>query len=391
MHKKTVTLRVREGLIAIVVVLLLLGGIGSAFAGGAQEPVEEPFKIGALCELTGPAAAFGVETCTGKEIWVEAKNKAGGLDGRKIELITYDCETSTAGAVNGYRRLVEEGVDIIWMLTASSSIIAVKPLAAEGKIPILAGGGADAIVDPPDPWVFKIGGTMSTDYVQGLLTFAKEKGVRTVATLSATDGYGQAEKMAVEKFAPQFGITVVAQETYAPTDTDFTAQLVNIKDKNPDMLYSAAAGGPAIVAYKQIRQYGLNMPLAVSSAALNAAFFNGVGGKDKLEGVYCPANLSTFGDLIPGNSGQHYRDLTKALGREATTMEALGWDNGIATEWAYKNSDGTPQGMRDVIEGLDGLAVINGEVTMSPKKHAGLGPDDVYVGVFKGGKFVFAD
>lgn len=364
--------------------------VSALFLGGFSQASAESFKIGAICALTGPAAAFGIETCAGEEAWVKSKNAAGGLNGMEIELIKYDTETSTAGAVNAYRRLVQDKVRIIWMWTSSNSILAVKPLASEGQIPIISGGGSDRIVVPPDPWVFKPG-TMSSHYAQGLLKWAQKQGFKTIATLSATDAYGQSEKEKIAQYAPEFGIKVLAQETFAPADTNFTAQLVKIRNKKPDLLYSAAAGGPAIISFQQIKQFGIDVPIAISPAALNAAFFKGVGGKKNLEGIYSATNLGTFGYQLTGEALKNYKTLSEVLGHDATLMETFGWDSGPLTEWALNHSDGTPKGLRDAIESAKGVKLINGECSFAPDKHAGFGVDDIAVGVFKDEVFVFAD
>lgn len=128
---------------------------------------------------------------------------------------------------------------------------------------MLVGGGNPKIGEPPDPWVYKAGVT-SDDFGAGLLNWVKGKGMKTIATISATDAYGQSERNAIKKFAPEFGIKVVAQEEFAMTDVDFTAQLMRIKKKNPDLIYSAASGGPAILVYKAIRRFGINAQLALT-------------------------------------------------------------------------------------------------------------------------------
>jgi ABC-type branched-subunit amino acid transport system substrate-binding protein len=157
------------------------------------------------------------------------------------------------------------------------------------------------------------------------------------------------------------------------------------------VIYSAAAGGPAILVYQQIKQLGITTPLSLNAAALNAAFFKAVGGVETLEGVFAPTNLGSFGDRLPGESGKHYKELRAALGREATVMETFGWDNGIMTEWALGRSDGSPKGLRDAIASAKDVWVINGPVTFTPDNHIGIDERGVRVGVFRKGVLMFAD
>ncbi len=369
--------------VAVFVAVLALGGVPQASA--------ETFKIGAICAQTGPAAAFGVEVCEGKTAWVKAKNAAGGLKGMNVEIVTLDTETNTISAVNAYRRLLQDkDIRIIWMGTSSTSILAVKPLAKEGGIPMLVGGGNPKIGEPPDPWVYKAGVT-SDDFGGGLLSWMKGKGMKTVATLSATDAYGQSERDAIKKFAPDFGIKVVAQEEFAMTDVDFTAQLMNIKKKNPDLLYSAASGGPAILVYKAIKKLGLGAQLALTPAATNAAFFKALGGKKAIDGVVVSSMLGSFGDKIPGLSGQYWKELSAAVGRDGTYMHVIGYDMGILTEWAVNNSDGTRKGIQAALAGAKDVRVISGPVDFTRGTHNGLDYRAVLVGVYRNGQLIPAN
>jgi branched-chain amino acid transport system substrate-binding protein len=380
MLKRFMMLGQRIMVVAVVGSLFLLGAITPALA--------KTFKIGAICVLTGPAAAFGIEVCEGKTAWVKAKNAAGGLKGMKVEIVKLDTETNTVTAVNAYRRLLQDkDIRIIWMGTSSTSILAVKPLAAEGGVPMLVGGGNPKIGEPPDPWVYKAGVT-SDDFGAGLLNWMKGKGMKTVATISATDAYGQSERDAIKKYAPDFGIKVVAQEEFAMTDVDFTAQLMNIKKKNPDLLYSAAAGGPAILVYKAIKKLGIDTPLSLTPSGTNEAFFKAVGGKKALEGVAVSSMLGSFGDKIPGLSGKYWKELSAAVGRDATYMHVIGYDMGILTEWAVNNSDGTRKGIQAALAGAKDVQVISGPVDFTKGTHNGLDYRAILVGVYRNGQLI---
>ena len=370
----------RLTIVIACILILSTGGITNALA--------ETFKIGAICAQTGPAAAFGVEVCEGKTAWVKGMNAAGGLNGMNVEIVTLDTETNTMTAVSAYRRLVQDkDVRVIWMGTSSTSILAVKPLAAEGGVPMLVGGGNPKIGEPPDPWVYKAGVT-SDDFGAGLLSWMKGKGMKTIATLSATDAYGQSERDAIKKHAPKFGIEIVAQEEFALTDVDFTAQLMNIKKKNPDLFYSAATGGPAILVYKSIKKLGIGGQLALSPSATNAAFFEALGGKKAIDGVVVSSMLGSFGDKIPGPSGELWKECSAAVGRDATFMHVIGYDMGILTKWAVKNSDGTRKGIQAALAGAKDVQVIMGPVDFTTGTHNGLDYRAILVGVYKNGEFV---
>jgi branched-chain amino acid transport system substrate-binding protein len=235
--------------------------------------------------------------------------------------------------------------------------------------------------------VYKAGVT-SDDFGAGLLSWMKGKGMKTIATLSATDAYGQSERDAIKKHAPKFGIEIVAQEEFALTDVDFTAQLMNIKKKNPDLFYSAATGGPAILVYKAIKKLGIGGQLALSPSATNAAFFEALGGKKAIDGVVVSSMLGSFGDKIPGPSGKLWKKCSAAVGRDATFMHVIGYDMGILTEWAVKNSDGTRKGIQAALAGAKDVQVIMGPVDFTTGTHNGLDYRAILVGVYKNGELV---
>jgi branched-chain amino acid transport system substrate-binding protein len=127
-------------------------GIGlllwAAFAGAQQE-----LRIGVVASLSGGFAAAAKDTIDGYKAW----EKARGLPGRKIVMETLDDETNPVSASNAFRRLASDpGVQLIYLFIPSNSVMAVKSLASEFKVPIIAGGAADAIGIPADPWLFKV-------------------------------------------------------------------------------------------------------------------------------------------------------------------------------------------------------------------------------------------
>ena len=112
----------------------------------------KPLHIGMVSPLSGPAAPFGVEYAEGARVYVEAWNKRGGVDGRKVEFDLVDDESSSIGAVNAFKKhATNSDTSLIWVGTSSSATLAIKPLASEYKVPIIAGGVNDAIGIPADP------------------------------------------------------------------------------------------------------------------------------------------------------------------------------------------------------------------------------------------------
>src|SRR4051812_50016103 len=111
----------------------------------------------------------------------QAWQKAHGLPGRKIALETLDDETNPVSASNAFRRLASDpSVQLVYLFIPSNSVMAVKSLASEFKVPIVAGGAADAIGIPADPWGFKVA-PAGGGFMKGVLPDAPKKGDKSNA------------------------------------------------------------------------------------------------------------------------------------------------------------------------------------------------------------------
>jgi branched-chain amino acid transport system substrate-binding protein len=360
--------------------------LASAFAAPAF--AQAPFKIGIVLSLSGPFVAAAKDTMDGVEGWEKAR---GGLPGRKLVYEKLDDETNPVSAANAYRRLAgDPSINMIYLFINSSAALAVKTLASEFKVPIVSGGAADALGAPPEPWLFKVAPAVR-DFMTVLAQFAKKKGYKRVALLNMTDAFGQSEAKNFKELAPQYGLEVVAAETMAVEDTNVNAQLTKIKAANPDMIYNGASARPAILSYKQIKQLGITTPLVVTQAAISKAFFDALGGPQEADGLLVPIQLGSFGAAAGGDTARLYAELEKGMGRLPPYFATFGFDVGLITEAAVKNSDGSRQGLRDAIEKLKELPALNGPISYSPEDHTGQNYKSIGMGRLQNGKSVLFD
>jgi branched-chain amino acid transport system substrate-binding protein len=265
----------------------------------ARAETKGDFKIGIIGSMSGPAAAFGREYVEGLLAYVKAWNARGGFRGRKIVTNVFDDETSPVNAVNGFRRHVADPKTmLVWAAVGSQTALGIKAIASEYKVPVVSGGGVDELGIPADPWFFKVS-QGQTDLTTRFIAALKERGVKTLATLNATDAVGQADAKKVREMATAAGIKIVVAESFGTSDTNFNAQLVRIRNSKADLFWDQATGNPAILVFKQAKQLGIAMPMVVSFAAINRAFFAGIGGPDKAEGILAVIPLGAVAGGIP--------------------------------------------------------------------------------------------
>lgn len=351
----------------------------------------DDFRVGLIASMTGPAAAFSKDWAEGLDVYAKSWTARGGFKGRKIAVTLVDDETNPVSAVNAFRRLATDPtINIVWIALASQTALGIKAVAGEFKVPVISGGGVDALGRPPEPWFFKIapGGS---DYVAAVVEFAKRKGFGKIASLHATDAIGQADKQWITDFAAKAGLSVVAQETFATSDVNFTPQLVRIRNAKPDIIYNGATGNPAILVFKQVKQLDIATPMVLSQAAINRAFFEAIGGPAQAEGFYSIISIGALASEVGGETARIFAELAKALGRTPVLFHTFGWDTGILTEWAANNSDGTRQGLRDAMEKIREVPAINGPLTFTAENHIGQDSRGLVMTRLNGGKFVKVD
>ena len=131
----------RRGLTAIAATCALFTGTAIA---------QEPIKIGSFLGITGPAAFLGDPEAKTLELYVEKINAAGGVLGRKLQLITYDTGSDSEKARTFAKRLIEQDkVDVVVGGSTTGETMAVVPLVEAAQIPFISFGGAVVVVEPP--------------------------------------------------------------------------------------------------------------------------------------------------------------------------------------------------------------------------------------------------
>jgi branched-chain amino acid transport system substrate-binding protein len=259
---------------------------------------------------------------------------------------------------------------MIWTSIGSQTALGIKAIASEFKVPVISGGGIDALGKPADPWFFKMAPGAS-DFVKGLVEYAQQRGITSIATLNSTDAFGQSEAEALKGLARKANIKLVAAETFGTADTNFIPQLVRINQAKPGFFYNGSNGASSILIFKQIKQLNFNLSMAVSLTAINAAFYKGIGGRENANGVLSIVPLGAVAEQVGGEVARLYAECEKALSKPPLLFHTWGWDTGLVAEHALKRSDGTRPAIRDALDQIRDLPAINGPLTYTPENHIG--------------------
>jgi branched-chain amino acid transport system substrate-binding protein len=216
----------------------------ASLASGLAAPAiaaNEPIKIGYLPALTGPSSSTGIGINRGTVLAVDEINAAGGIDGRKIELIVRDTQSDPTKAVNAVAELAQrQKVAIVWGPLNSGEALAATPLIARDKVPMLHPCWVDELIDVKKyPMAFRIAPTNTqvgggaNYYVIDVLKLKK------VAVISDTTGYGTAS---VNTYVPMLkakGAEVVYENHVDAANPDL----------KPELLRMQSAGAQAIMPW----------------------------------------------------------------------------------------------------------------------------------------------
>jgi branched-chain amino acid transport system substrate-binding protein len=359
----------RAKLIASLAALLLAAGAAVA---------QEPIRIGAFLAVTGGAAFLGDPEQKTLELYVEKLNAAGGLLGRKLQLVSYDSAGDAEKARTFVKRLIEQDkVDVIVGGSTTGETMAVVPLVEAAGVPFISLAGAVVIIEPVKKWVFK---TPHTDRMacERIFIDMRGRGIERVGLISGAGGFDKSMRAECLKVAPGHKIQIVADEAYGGGDTDMTAQLTKIKNTaGVQAVLNAGFGqGPAIVT-KNFRQLAIGVPLYQSHGVASKEFIKLAG--DAAEGVRLPAAALLVAETLPDADPQkkivvgYSREYAARFKSDVSTFGGHAYDGLMLAAEAVRRAGSTKkEAVRGALESIRGYVGTGGVVNMSAQDHMGL-------------------
>lgn len=338
-------------------------------------------KIGITVSASGPGAALGQPQL--KTIAALPREIAG----QKVTYIGLDDESDATKAVQNIRKLItEDKVDVIVGSSLTPVTMPLIDVAAENKIPLMTLAAAAALVQPMDDkrkWVFKV--VPNDDLLARVVMKAIVKaGVKKLGYIGFSDGYGEGYWKELSRLAPAMGIELTTHEVYARSDSSVTGQTLKIIASKPDAVFIAAAGTPAVLPQKALRERNYAGPVYQTHGIVTEEFLK-LGGKD-VEGATFTGEAFTVANDLPADSP--FRKATEAYvtaykaanaGQSPNMFGAHLWDsialvaNAVPAALA-RAKPGTPEfrsALRDEIEKGKDIHLNNGLSTMSPTDHNG--------------------
>jgi len=342
---KTVSLRL---LAALAMVAILCCPILAAESKG------DPIKIGAVIPLTGELAKFGEMQKNSFLMALEEINRAGGVRGRKLELIIEDDSGKPEVGRSAVEKLISRDQIVVLAGGYSSSVTyGMAAVAQQRKIPFVTHtGAADNITEMGWDYVFRIN-QPAGEYFKGLLSFLGEVvKPKTAVVIHENTLFGQSQGKSFAEACQPLGCKVLFRDSYESGAVDFKPLVTKMKAANPDLVYAVSYVMDAALLIRQSKELDFNPKLfagggggfSIPELVKNAG--------DAAEYVFC-ATLWSENLPFPGareyyeNYKERYKDIPQFQGAQAYVALF------VITDAMKRAADVTPAAIREALTKTD--------------------------------------
>lgn len=374
--------KILAAVLALTLIVGLFAACGSKEDSGTQTGAET-IKIGAIGPLTGGAAVYGNAVKNGAQLAVDEINKAGGINGMKIEFRMEDDEHDAEKSVNAYNTLKDWGMQMLMgTVTTQPCLAVINNTKADNMYQLTpSASGADVIVNDN---TFQV---CFTDPNQGIASadyIADNRIAKKVAVIyNSSDAYSSGIYNTFKSEAAAKGLEIVATEAFTEdSKTDFSAQLTKVKSSGAELLFLPIYADAASSLLSQASKLGLNVKYFGCDGLDGILDIEGFDGK-LAENVML---LTPFAANATDETTQKFVSAFKAAGYEESTLNQFAADayDAIYIMKAAAEKSGVKAGMSvseigDAMKGVmpqitvDGVTgsgmkwLSTGEVSKTPK------------------------
>jgi branched-chain amino acid transport system substrate-binding protein len=332
------------------------------------KPADDVILLGEVGSLTGSEAAFGISTRDGIAMAIDEANEAGGVKGKKLAVRVYDDQSKPEEAASAVTRLItQDKVLVILGEVASSNSLAMAPKAQEAKIPMISPSSTNPKVTEVGDYIFRVcfidpfQGFVMARYAHDELKH-KDVAILTDKKSAYSEGLTDVFK---RKFA-EMGGKVVVVESYAKGDTDFRAQLTNIKKLKPQGLYIPGYYQDVANIAEQAKELGLKVTMMGGDGWDSAKLFE-LGGA-AVDGSYVSNHYSADD---PSPRVQEF--IKKFQARYKTTpdsLAALGYDAArVAIDAMKRATELTGPSIREQVAITKDFPGVAGTITLDEHRN----------------------
>lgn len=329
---------------------------------------DDVILLGEVGSLTGSEAAFGISTRNGVELALEEANAAGGVIGKKLAVRVYDDQSKPEEAASATKRLItQDKVVAVLGEVASSNSLAMAPIAQEAKVPMVSPSSTNPKVTQVGDYIFRV---CFIDPFQGFVMakYAREelKYSRVAILTDKKSAYSEGLTEVFQRKFTEMGGKISVVEAYAKGDTDFRAQLTNIKKLKVEGLYMPGYYEDVGKVAEQARELGLKVVMMGGDGWDSAKLFE-LGGA-AVEGSFV-SNHYSADDPSP-RVQDFIKKYKEKYGAVPDSLAALGYDSARVVIDALKRA-GTTTGpeLRDAIAKTTDFPGVAGTITLDEHRN----------------------
>jgi branched-chain amino acid transport system substrate-binding protein len=358
--------------------LALAAGLGLIGWGCGGAKKTEPYVVGGIFSISGPASYLGEPERNSLQMVAEAINAKGGINGHPLKLIIYDDEGDVTKARLHATKLAQRQ-DVLAIIGPSltHTSMAVLGVTQKAKLPLISCAAGIGITAPAKDrvWVFK---TAQTDRmaVERIYQYLQKHHINQVGILTVSTGFGVSGKQQLLDLAPKYDIKVVGQEVFGEKDTDMTPQLTKLRGTPAQAIICWGTGpAPALVA-KDMKQLGMTLPLIQSHGAASKKFIELAG--DAGEGIIMPAGKLVIWKQLPDSDPQkavckeYAEKYTAKFKAPESSFGGYAYDALRMLDQTLAKAGANRDKIRSGLEGIKNFVGVSGVFNMSPEDHNGL-------------------
>jgi branched-chain amino acid transport system substrate-binding protein len=326
--------------------------------------------VGEFASLTGKEATFGISSHEGTLLAVETLNAAGGVLGKKIELLTEDNQSKAGETSNVVNKLIsKDGAVAILGEVASSRSLEAAPICQQNGIPMVSPASTNPKVTETGDCIFRVcfidpfQGTVMANFVTNTLK-AKKVAVFTDVKSDYSKGLAKFFKEGFLKAGGQ----IVAELDFNGGDKDFKAQLTAIKSAAPDAVFIPGYYTDVALIAIQAKQLGLSVPLCGGDGWESQTLLDI--GKDAVEGHYFSTHYASDASS-PGVEAFVAAYKKRYNGKVPDAMAALGYDSAMVLVDAIKRAGSTDsKAIRDALAATKDYEAVTGKIAINAQRDA---------------------
>jgi branched-chain amino acid transport system substrate-binding protein len=284
---------VKSSIVGVAAVLLSIGASHQVKAEAAACP--SPIPLGLTTALTGNTALLGTQARNGVEFAVDEINAAGGVGGKKLALTTEDTGASSTDALNVMNRILEGKPVVVFGSMISPHVFAQTEVVTKSETPFLVGATNAKVTAQGSKWLFRthVHDGQLADLIPEYLV--KSLGKTKPGVMAVADDYGLGASKGILASLAKLNVSPVAVTSYAPSDKDMSAQLLEIKDKGADSLILFGRPADVALVIKQMGDLGIKLPTIGNASIVAQTTLNNLSAAEA-DGGYA------IGGMIPQTS-----------------------------------------------------------------------------------------